>query len=324
MYFPYLRGRQYELIALRELIDNERLSKHVIPIIEPVKVSPTILNTINVFNDNNKEIIIVRTPSVGTFISDSVKEKNKVTFEKIQSAMNSENILSGVIINENSVYNVNNLLAQGIPYDKMVAFCLDSDNIENLKNAFNNEKPKYNIIPYSPSFRRVRNGDRIMIDDKFNKLARNNDYLSCDDEFFSDDNIYCYEDGYKGFSDYSIVGKEYSESGFAPYAVAIHIVYFASDKSLRVHHFVSDSNDDISDPANKFYEALSKLIEWNRSQHLNTLAMNTFESIYANETYPGLGVVKKLSIMHHIELVGNYLNEVLKWFFAMNVLKIYK
>ena len=77
MYFPYLRGRQYELIALRELIDNERLSKHVIPIIEPVKVSPTILSTINAFNDNSKEIIIIRTPAVGTFIVDSVKEKNK-------------------------------------------------------------------------------------------------------------------------------------------------------------------------------------------------------------------------------------------------------
>lgn len=39
MYFPYLRGRQYELIALRELINNDKLSEHVTPIIEPVKVS---------------------------------------------------------------------------------------------------------------------------------------------------------------------------------------------------------------------------------------------------------------------------------------------
>ena len=83
------------------------------------------------------------------------------------------------------------------------------------------------------------------------------------------------------------------------------------DNALRIHHFVSDSNDDISDPANKFYEALSKLIEWNNQKKLTTLAMQTFESMYKNETYPGLGVVKKLAIMHHIELLGNYLNGVL-------------
>ena len=47
----------------------------------------------------------------------------------------------------------------------------------------------------------------------------------------------------KVFQTYSIVGKEYSDSGFAPYAVAIHIVYPASisDETLRIHHFVSDS-----------------------------------------------------------------------------------
>ena len=311
MYFPYLRGRQYELIALRELIENDRLSDNVIPIIEPVKVTSTLLNTINTFNDNNKRFIIIRNPSVGSFVLDGRKEKNTETFEKIQSAIIGDNAYSGLTINENSCSDVKVVLSKGVPYERMVALCFESDNIENLQMAFKDTEPKYNIIPYSPAFRRVRKGGRIMIDDKFNKLPRNSDYLDCEDEFFSDDHIYCYADGYNGFSEYSIVGKEYSESGFAPYAVAIHIVYLADDKTLRVHHFVSDSNSDISDPANKFYEALTKLVEWNKEKKLNTLAMQTFEAMHENETYPGLGVVKKLSIMHHIELVGKYLDEVL-------------
>ena len=312
MYFPYLRGRQYELIALRELIDNNRLSKHVIPIIEPVKVSPTLLSTIKAFNEKSRNVILIRNPHVGTYESDSMKEKNAATFEKIQNVITSSNVYSGIIIDENSHILVNKMLQQGVQYDKMVSLCLNSDNIENLKITFDKNNPQYNIIPYSPAFRRVRKGNRVMIDDKFNKLPRNNDYLDCSDEFFSDDYLYCYEDGYYGFSDYSIVGEEYSESGFAPYAVAIHIVYMDKDNALRIHHFVSDSNDDISDPANKFYEALSKLIEWNRQKNLTTLAMQKFESMYRNETYPGLGVVKKLAIMHHIELLGDYLNGVLQ------------
>lgn len=43
MYFPYLRGRQFELIALRELLEGKRISEKVIPIIEPVKPSSTLL-----------------------------------------------------------------------------------------------------------------------------------------------------------------------------------------------------------------------------------------------------------------------------------------
>lgn len=312
MYFPYLRGRQYELIALRELAEMDILNDKIVPIIEPVKVTPTLLNTISTLNDKNIKYIVITNPGVGSFIVDGQKEKNKDLFSRIQDVATYENVYSGLVINRNSVNEVESVLSKGVSADHLVALCFESDNIENLAMAFKDITPKFNIIPYSPAFRRVRKGERVMIDDKFNKLPRNNDYLECDDEFFSDDHIYCYEDGYAGFSDYSIVGKEYSESGFAPYAVAIHMVYFADDNTLRVHHFVSDSNTDISDPANKFYEALSKLIEWNKSKNLNTWAMNKFQEMYENETYPGLGVVKKLSIMHHIELIGGYLDRVLE------------
>ena len=91
-------------------------------------------------------------------------------------------------------------------------------------------------------------------------------------------------------------------------AVAIHIVYFAKDSTLRIKHFVSDSNEDISDPAGKFYEALQKLIQWNKAKEIDTYAMKKFQRHYDNETYPGLGSLKKLSIMHHIELMNGFLN----------------
>ena len=105
------------------------------------------------------------------------------------------------------------------------------------------------------------------------------------------------------------MGSEYSETGFAPYAVAIHIVYFADDNSLRVRHFVSDSNDDIKDPPKKFQEALVKLIKWNEEKKLDTVAMREFQKLYDREAYPGLGTVKKLCIMHHLELIGDYLDK---------------
>lgn len=57
------------------------------------------------------------------------------------------------------------------------------NSIDNWKSVFINNSPIYNIIPYSPSFRHISKG-RVMLDDKFDKLARNSDYSSCADDFF--------------------------------------------------------------------------------------------------------------------------------------------
>jgi len=96
------------------------------------------------------------------------------------------------------------------------------------------------------------------------------------------------------------------------HAVVIHIVYHDCEGALRIHHFVSDSNDDISDPAGKFEEALGKFHEWNKKYKLDTVGAMTFEKLYEEQQYPGLGTVKKLSIMHHIELMSKYLDGVCK------------
>lgn len=165
-------------------------------------------------------------------------------------------------------------------------------------------------MPGEGTFKRKLRGNRVLLDDKFNKKARNADYKTIEDEFFSDDHLYYEDDGYIGFSDYSIIGDEYNESGFAPYAVAIHVVYFDEDESLRVRHFVSDSNEDISNTAKKFYQALYKLRQWYESmkdKRLDTKGMITLLRHYDEQTYPGLGTVKKLSLMHHIELMNNFI-----------------
>ena len=65
MYFPYLRGRQFELIALRELVTV--LSPHIIPIIEPVKLSTTLISTIKCFEAKKKQLAVTVNPQVGDF-----------------------------------------------------------------------------------------------------------------------------------------------------------------------------------------------------------------------------------------------------------------
>ena len=70
MYFPILRGRQFELLALRECVNKNLLSNKIIPIVEPVKVSSTYTKTVDSFIKAGKPIAVIRNPQVGSWIKD--------------------------------------------------------------------------------------------------------------------------------------------------------------------------------------------------------------------------------------------------------------
>lgn len=317
MYLPYVRGRQYELLALRELVTNGLLGSHVTPIIEPVKLSPTLVNVMAEFIQAQKPVAIIRNPAVGTFMSDwmDAQEQSKEAGYKQRFSEQYEDsaIIKSLIMQKNAKKLLDYWDKHGINKEDLLVVNTDRDYLDLYENAFGTIVPRYVLMPDESAFRRKVRHHKVLLDDKFEKQDRNADYQNAEDEFFSDDHLYYKEEGFIGFSDYSVVGNEYLEAGFAPYAVAIHIVYFAPDNALRVRHFVSDSNEDITNPALKYYEAVSKLAKWyNASPHpVNlTLGLKTFLQHYEQQSYPGLGTVKKLSMMHHLELMGKYLSGV--------------
>lgn len=308
MYFPILRGRQFELIALRECINKKILSEKIIPIIEPVKVSSTYVTTIASFINEGRSIAVIRNPLVGSWAKDLKKESNSKVREQVYEQLKSTNVISSLYVTSKLESNIEFAEKNGISIESLILLCNNPDYIDNYEKVIKNSIPRYNLIPDKGDYRRRIRANRVVCEDHFPKQTRNIDYSDIETEFFSSDHLYYTEDGYKGFADYSVVGEEYSETGFAPYAVAIHIVYFDHDNVLRIAHFVSDSNDDISDPAKKFEEAVRKLVDWNKIMKLDTVGIKEFEKAYENKTYPGLGVVKKFSIMHHLELMSRYLD----------------
>ncbi|XFE28377.1 sce7725 family protein [Listeria innocua] len=46
MYYPYLRGKQFDLLALKEALSRGLLSNKIHPVIEPVRDSATLKNVI--------------------------------------------------------------------------------------------------------------------------------------------------------------------------------------------------------------------------------------------------------------------------------------
>ncbi|EGD31130.1 sce7725 family protein [Streptococcus sanguinis] len=309
MYFPYLRGRQYELIALRELLANNKLGNNVIPIIEPVKLSPTLVSTLEAFETKKQPCALIMNPAVGSFNEEySKNEKNRANRldEVIEQ---SEHLYYASLMSRG--YQKDDNFKQNDDMSRQIIICKDPDDLNGYEGNYSTELIAYNLIGEDSKLNREVSGSKVKISDRFKKAPRNVDYAKKTDEFFSKDHKYFLKEGYKGFSDYSIVGESYSDSGFAPTAIAIHIVYFNEKQDLRIHHFVSDTNENLRNQAGKFEEALEKLLNAIEEGKISqTMAIKEFQRLSDTKTYPGLGTIKKLTMMHHIELVGKYLDQI--------------
>jgi len=303
MYFPYFRGRQYELLALKDLASNHLISTSVVPVIEPVKLIPALNNALLAFQAVALPVGLILNPNVG-----DLTDEPKTISQLLTKFASNPNIIPSILLNESSMEVMRELEGRGIGGDDTLIVFNNLDYLQIYKALFSSA-PKYTLCPYDRYIRRAVSQNSVLFENKFKKRSRNADYP--EEEAFSNDHLDYAMDHYIGFGDYSIIGDEYIESGFAPYAVAIHIVYFADDNSLRIKHFISDSNDDISDVAGKFYEAVTKLYEWYTAEHQErqlTTGLQTLLDHYEHKTYPGLPTLKKLSIMHHLELMGKFLD----------------
>lgn len=306
MYFPYLRGKQYELLALREsvpFIDNEK----VIPIIEPVRTNTASLKTaITVLAKSNVQVQLVVNPEVGDFKHNS---NSLITFTNELIEQGATNLIPTFIIANDNDFNKARTLIEANGYDA-IGYSLihlnKVNDLDHLKAFTEATNCKYNIVQIAHLFtiRRKLSGNVCMLNDYFNRQSKNTEYIDIPFEVFSSDYLYFRDEGCIAFSDYQAIGKDYSEGGGAAYAVAIHLTFKFDDKEdIQIAHFVSHSNDGPENPAGKFFEALEKLIAFTDQNNIQSLAMDKFRAYHATQGYPGLGVVKKLSIMHHIQLV---------------------
>ncbi|MHA7579497.1 sce7725 family protein [Paenibacillus vandeheii] len=310
MYFPYLRAKQFELIALRELAENNLIGKYVLPVIEPVRLSSTLIRLIELYSGEGRNIGVVQNPKVGVFNIEFNEESDDNLSLAYRESIKSPFVLNSYVTDQNTKIWLSKLESEGANNKEFILIHDSREYLSDYNKDISSSYPKYNLVPDESEYRRAIKENRILFRDKFVKKTKNSAYSETVDEFFSNDHLFYGSENYIGFADYSVIGSEYNDAGFAPYAVAIHIVYFDSESNLRVKHFVSDSNKDTKDPAGKFGQALVKLVECPELDNVNTFGLTQFRKHYQDGTYPGLGTVKKLSVMHHLELVSRYLDEV--------------
>lgn len=319
MYFPYLRGRQNELLCLRELLDAGKLSSKVIPIIEPVKFSSTLFSTLTKFIEMGHQVIVIRNPEVGSFrkeLGDMIKniekesdekkkEKIRKTLEGYKEVWNNPQIQKAYLVDDDVISMVRE---KKLDAKDVVMINIKKGNYRYYEEYGEEIIGKYTVVPKGGDFEDIIEDDIIILEDSYRKAKRNIDYIENPDELFSRNHIVYKKRGFVGFSDFSMVGNDFDESGFAPLAIAIHIMYFGNRDELKIHHFVSESNESISDPARKFEEAMNKLINWENFDIIpKTIGLDNLIECYNIGKFPGLGVIKKYSLMHHIQMMGEYL-----------------
>lgn len=307
MYFPYLRGKQFELIALRELADVLNPSK-VIPIIEPLKANTKSVETaIRKLASKDIRVQLIVNPQYGELVGKPNEVTNCIARQVRDGATN---IIPTFLVNSNRDYTLLRSIISDKGYD-ISGYALihlnqigETDGLSTLAKSTN---CLYSTIQINQLFalqRKYRPTPLAFLNDPFVKQQKNADYVHEDDEVFSSDYLYYKDEGYAAFGDYLTIGEDFVDGGMLPYAVVIHLTYKdENSEDIRIHHFVSDSNDDYNDPGGKFYEALSKLVAFVDARGTDSLAVRQFKDYYNRQAFPGLGVIKKLSIMHHIELV---------------------
>lgn len=309
MYYPYFRGKQFELITIRETAPL-LAEKNFVPVIEPVREAlGSLKKTLSAVCAAGGRAVVIVNPYHG----DHQEDGASITDLLQEDFIGTENIVAGILLRNDmtvdqamACYRQHAdhrpvLVHAGFTAPKALAAELENEML-GLTNIFVEDHAK---LLYRKHFDQ---SERILVRNGFTRL-RNADYPEMEE--FSDLHV-TYEDlGMAGFGDFLIVGDVYSEGGGPAYAVAIHLTFIDPDKDdvMYIYHFVSDTKDTPTDPAGKFAQALAKLIEklnGGTSHILETTAITEFRNLHAKGHFPGLGYIKKLSMKHHIETLAHY------------------
>ena len=308
MYFPYFRLKQEEAIAIRSVADLIAPASQT-PIIEPVKRSQTAMRRMIEIAQNisnlGGDLIIIINPSEGDFSRDNTALITAIN----QIIPSTPNLIVGILIDNNTSITFLQGLLSNYNTSRIAIIHKTMSAIPNISTLCGGVT--YNIFiegQVSSAYPNAFGGQKVLLNDGFNR-QNNADYVP--DEYFSSLHLTYGQQGYNGFGDFLTVGDFYRGGGGPAYAVALHLTYFRlppNDPDLYIKHFISVTNDSVQNPAGKFAEAIASFESHMISPNCvieNTRGVRELRAYHASRHYPGLGMPKRLSMMHHMEIMAN-------------------
>ena len=276
-YFPIIRGKLYDLAAFTTLANSQRLPATVIPVLEPVKDIPGLTKTTQALTKTAHAAYVIQNPQVGSYRLLATPRHLPMLSPSVQVARIFDAQPAPLII------------ATTAAQAKLLA------------------RRQLALVPDEARVRRLGLRHAVYLNDHFTVYSHTSAYGLLQDEFYQ----YSLDmlPGV-GFADYPLATSDYFEHGFPQRALAIHLVYPATDGSLRLHHFVSVNNEDFTNPQAKFFEILTQLAAWlPYHPQAQTAGVTALMKAAADHHFPGLGVVRKFQLMHHLEMIGRWLQD---------------
>jgi len=276
-YFPFIRGKQFDLAALTELAQRQLISPAIVPVVEPVKDSPGLTKMGTAFTKAQLPLAIITNPQVGNYGLLAQPTHVIALASPLLEARYFEPENHGQIT-----------IAQTVAQAQLLR-----------------RQSGIKLVPNTAVTRQLGLSKAVFLDDRFTIWGHNEDYRLVQDELyqFAPDQL----PGI-GFSDYPLTSGHYSEQGYPQRAVALHLVYPHQGR-LRLHHFVSVNNDDYTNPQGKFFEAAAQLAPWLATQpQADSFGLRALIDLAATQHFPGMGVLRKLQLMHHLEILDRFLS----------------
>ncbi|MTV82043.1 sce7725 family protein [Secundilactobacillus folii] len=293
IYYPYFRGRQYDLKALTAFASQPH--KNIVPIIEPVRDVPALPKTIQYFIDRSQPLAVIQDPQVDHYHFQAAQRY------PIDGLMKTPDIQRAYVLTpllppkhlENSL-----VIVQHFADLKLF---LDHDWLPQSTTL---------LVPPEARIRRLLKGRQFgHLFDHFSVPEHGFEFTSMPDSFWSNDAQFAGQYGEIGFGDYLTQGATYYERGFPSRTVGIHLIYLKGNQ-VRIRHFISDQHADFKHQKEKYFEALTKTVNWIAHQpRINqTPATASLQRLAQAHHFPGMGVLKSLTIQHHLTIMNRYLS----------------
>ncbi|MFD3248931.1 sce7725 family protein [Rahnella aquatilis] len=308
MYFPILKGKEFELKSLRELADH--LSPGTLyPVIEPLNIKKDyLIETIDKISIKKFIPLVVINPRQDEYESMVTSNINLDLKKGINISLGSRFHPCIKILDENDT----NALSLASAFDELFAIYVEGTITPKMIPILQ----RADIVLVNPT----KNIDYtiwdslskvVVFSDGFSKEERNLDYPA-ESDYDSLHSTYNQYNNAIGFGDYTILPEKFKKGGGPAYVVTLHLSYIDNIRYNKVYvrHFSSYTNTQTqSNPGGKFKEALNLLVGYvnsNPQKFVLTEGLKEFYGYHQTNHYPGLGIAKKLSIKHHIESLYQY------------------
>jgi hypothetical protein len=309
LYHPYFRGKQFDLLTIKETAPALAAAGFT-PIIEPVRGSLNGLSrALDAVVESGGRAILVVNPEHGE-LSGGGEPISKMLQDKY---LGLPNVSAGILLKgDTTLKQATECLEAHSGHSPAFIHAGFTDAKGLAKELGNLTKANRHMFVDGPGVKlygkHFKSASRVLLRDGF-KRQKNKDYPKV--ESFSDLHVTFPEESMDGFGDFLIVGDEYADGGGLPLVLAIHLTFIDPDHDdmMQIYHFKSKLHVTQKDPAGKFAEALAAMMETLNapgSKVYETEAVQEFRDLFDQKHFPGLGYIKKLSMSHHIQTIARY------------------